>query len=131
MVMDAKKSAIIQNLQRQAEEIDRINKKIKDFETIFRNRLHTPAEEPAQHPPPQQDVERIILQGRRGGLYYVNANDRKVYLTPAQCRRCIDGDFGTAGCPPQQEKQCPLTKQQLKGRVKKLERKVERLKSRY
>ena len=40
---------------------------------------------------PLQVVTKKIRKGPQGGLYYLNANGKKMYLKPSQKQQCYDG----------------------------------------
>lgn len=131
--MNENRDAIIKNIQEKSREIERITRKLQEFrktlEKIEKDKPRPPQGKgeqpmPARLPPFRPNE---ILQGKRGGLYYVNRAGKKMYLTAAQCRRCVSGERKIKGCPPAKKKKCPLTKQELKAQNRKLSKEVKRL----
>ena len=123
MEIEPKIRAIISNLQEKSQDINEANRQLARAEAIFSARAR-PA---AQHPPLRA---RIIVQGPKGGLYYVNDDNQKVYLSPGQCRSCENGTLANvaAGCPPLATGYCQPTRSELKRRLNRSERKRKTLK---
>jgi hypothetical protein len=94
--------AIIRNMEERSKDIEAATKSVK------RARLRFLEERKRKH---QLDplTNKSVEVGPRGGMYYINRNGQKTYLTRGQQRRCKQGKLHNikGGCPPEPKMKRP------------------------
>lgn len=111
--------AIIDNFKQRSKDIKDANREIARVEKILRKQSPKGVVNP-----------RHILQGPKGGLYYRDQKDKKIYLSPSQCHSCENNILGNvaSGCPPPNIGGCQPTRGELKQRLLRSEKKRKTLK---
>ena len=121
-----KSEAIIENLEGRSREIKEVSQQIKRARKALQKKKRGVR-------PPSQPVTKKIYQGTRGGLYYINKTNRRVYLNSGQCKRCVNGNYPVfndktgnrvLGCPPKKQPKCPSSRKDLKREIKRLKKKI-------
>ena len=114
---------IVQNIENQSKDIKRVYRQIRQAHDVLKKYQST--QQKQQRIPKIARQRKQIYQGKRGGLYYLNRNGNKVYLTPSQCQKCVGGVNKTLGCPPPRKTRCPKTRAELKNEIGRLRKIIE------
>jgi hypothetical protein len=125
-----KSDEIIRNLDERTRDIRKASRQIKRAREILRKQR--------QKAPPSKIIFKKIHQGSKGGLYYLNKSGKRVYLTPSQCKRCVDGRYpvkvrtpedrqtnAALGCPPKRAVKCQESRADLKREIRRLRKFIE------
>lgn len=124
--------AILKNLRDRSKDIEEVSKQIRRArEMLKRHRRRAP---------PKGMVYKRVMQGMHGGLYYLNNRGKRVYLTPRQCKRCVEGRYPVRvstpddkltnqalGCPPASPKatKCQMTRGEMKREIRRLRKYID------
>jgi len=129
---------IIRNLDDRAQEIKEVSRQIKRAREILRSEeMRNKKERARPFPVPSKLVFKKVLQGKKGGLYYINRSGKRVYLNASQCKRCVAGSYpvrvkkaddrktnAVLGCPPTEPEKvkCRRSRGDLKRKIRELEK---------